>query len=163
MPTVYLQDGVPIAENGAIAISDACCCDGTLDCPCPDLSTLCMSFSLTDYNGNTSTADQDDVFWDEAGTYGSFFIGGFEYGVEIICVQGVLTVAVSWAGYIQDCNCTSGYGEHIASCTQQTQSTYYLLDNVTIQIEFNDAGGACNESCPPSPGSLTVTISEPPC
>lgn len=162
MPTVYLQDGVPIVDGGAVAISDACCCDGTLDCPCPDLSTLCVSISIVDYNGNTLTADQDDIFWDEAGTYGSVFVGGFEYQIEITCAQGVLTIAAFWAGYVQDCNCTAGFGEALYSCTQQTQATYYLV-TASFEMQFYDVGSPCFEACPDNPGSVTVTISAPPC
>lgn len=154
MTLIAFQNGKPIFRDGKVGIEQTCCCN---ECPpCPDFSTYCVTLTLTDYNGNVSTADEGDIFWDDEGTYGSVFIGGFEYSVEIVCVQGVLTVAVFWAGFIQNCNCTAGYGELIQSCT-------YVVDNATIDIVFGDAGGPCNQNCPASPGSLTVTISEPPC
>lgn len=163
MPTVYLQDGVPIVDGGAVAISDACCCDGTLDCPCPDLSTLCVAISLTDHNGTIHARTEADISWDEAGTYGIVYMGGgFAYSVEISCTQGVINITAGWAGFIDNCNCTSGTGTALFTCTQETQSTYYL-DTAAFDINFYDIGEPCNENCPPSAGSVTVTISAPPC
>lgn len=164
MPTVQLHNGVPLLVDGAVAVDPACCCDdGSGDCPCPDLSTLCVSISLTDYDGNVYTADETNMSWTEAGDYGVVYLGGgFAYSVEVSCTQGVVNITAGWAGFIENCNCTSGTGTALLSCTPETQSTYYL-DSVTFDIDFYDIGEPCNQNCPAKPGSVTVTISEPPC
>lgn len=152
MTLITFQDGKPVMRGGMVGTEQSCCCDCP---PCPDFSALCVSVSITDYNGNTLTADQDDIFWDDEGTYGSAFVGGFEYQLEIVCVQNVLAIAVFWNGFIQNCNCTAGFGEALFNCQ-------YLV-TASFPIEFDDAGGPCLPACPGSPGSATITISEPPC
>lgn len=159
-----MQNGMPLIVDGDVATALACCCDGD-DCEssCPDLSTLCVSISLTDYNGNVYTADETNISWTEAGDYGVVYLGGgFAYSVEVSCTAGVVNITAGWSGFIENCNCTSGSGTRLFLCTQETQSDYYI-DSTTFGIEFYDIGQPCNENCPPDAGSVTVTVSRPPC
>lgn len=158
MTKITFQDGKVVMRDDKIGTEKECCCGCA---PCPDLESLCISITLTDYSGTVHTADQDDIFW--FGGTGAVYFSGFDYSVTIACdisVLGGISVTAGWASMINDCLCTSGSGADSIACS--SASNWYLGTASSV-IEFDDVGFPCDGGCPANLGSFSVTISEPPC
>lgn len=156
MTLITFQDGRAVMRDGKVGTEQACCCQPP--CVCPDLESLCISLTLTDYNGNVSNADQADFFW--FGGVGTAFIDGFSYSVSISCADGVISVFAGWAGFIENCVCTSGGSATSYSCDGTAD---WYARTTLLQMPFDNIGIPCDAGCPANLGSVTVTISNPPC
>ena len=138
---------------------DCGCCPNCS--PCPDLEQLCISITLTDYNGNVYTADQDDIIWSNG--IGSVYFSGFDYVVNVECdipILGGIYVSAGWAGIIGTCICTSAQADDVIECAN-TDDWYVATASGTI--EFDDIGMPCDGDCPANLGTFSVTFSDPPC
>ena len=159
MTLITFQDGQVVMRDGQVGTEQACCCQ---ECaPCPDLEELCVSITLTDYNGNVYTADQDDIFW--FGNTGTVYFAGFDYAVTIACdIAGAsgISITAGWASLIANCICTSGSGTASIQCFQ---SADWYVGTASGEIQFDDIGPPCDGGCPANLGSFSVTFSEPPC
>lgn len=159
MTLITFQDGGVVFRGGKVGTEQECCCQ---ECaPCPDLEALCISITLTDYDGNVYTADQDDIIW--AGGTGTVYFSGFDYSLTIACditVLGGISVTAGWASLIDDCICTSGAGDDFIQCSQAED---WYLGTASGTIEFDDIGVPCGGGCPANLGSFSVTFTEPPC
>lgn len=160
MTLITFQDGVAVMRDGKVGTEQACCCeDGCA--PCPDLESLCISITLTDYNGNVYTANEADVSW-FAGT-GTVYFNGFDYAVTIACdleAVGGISVSAGWASLIDDCICTSGFGNDGLACSNAEK---WYLGTAAATIQFDDIGLPCGGGCPADLGTFSVTFADPPC
>ncbi len=159
MTNITLQDGMVVMYGTSAGTELDCCCGGCA--PCPDLESLCISITLTDYNGNVHTADEGDIFW-FAGS-GSVYLAGFDYAVTILCdtstTPGGIGVNAGWGGFIGACGgqCTSGSGSALLECSP---SANWYAATVSGTIFFHQA---CDPGCPANLGTFSVTFSDPPC
>lgn len=160
MTLITFQDGVAVMRDGKVGTGLECCCGGCA--PCPDMESLCISITLTDHNGNVFTADQGDMFWFN-GT-GTVYLDGFAYAVGISCTvangSGGISVFGGWASLIPGCDCTSASGSESIPCAA---AAGWHVGEVTFDLFFDDVGIPCAGGCPATVGTVTVTISDPPC
>jgi hypothetical protein len=162
MTLISFQDGRLVLRGGKVGTEQACCCQ---ECaPCPDLESLCISITLTDYNGTVYTADQDDIVW--FGNTGTIYFADFEYAVTIACdieMFGGISVTAGWAGLIDSnlgCICTSGRGDDAIPCSSDLQ---WYEGTASGTMFFDDIGIPCEPDCPETLGTFSVTFSDPPC
>jgi hypothetical protein len=154
MTLITLQDGRLVLRDGQVGTEQACCCDTCA--PCPDLESLCISVSLTDYEGTTHTADQDDFIW--SGGSGFVYLKGFEYALFVSC-NGDIDVTVGWGSFLAECGgqCTSGEGSGTLPCSQDAD---WYVGTISGLILFAEV---CDPGCPENLGTFSVTFSDPPC
>lgn len=151
-----LQNGLVVLVDGKVGTGQECCCPPP--CVCPDLESLCISVTLTDYDGNVYNADQNDMIWFDG--IGSIYFKGFEYSVSIACSNGVITVIAGWVGFPPDCICTSGGCSTSYACDGTAD---WYADTASCDLAFDNIGVPCGDGCPANLGNVTVTISDPPC
>jgi hypothetical protein len=162
MTLITFQDGTVVFRGEKVGTEQACCCP--VCAPCPDLESLCISITLTDYNGTVYTADEDDIAW--AGETGTVYFSGFDYSVTIACdiaVLGGISVSAGWAGLIGSnlgCICTSGRGDDGIPCSPDPQ---WYAGTASGTMFFDDIGVPCEPECPETLGTFSVTFSNPPC
>lgn len=157
MTLIALQGGKVVMYGDKVGTEQECCCPAV--CVCPDMQSLCISISLTKFDGSTVTLDQDDFIW-----FGlSGVASASEYTIFISCDvtdgEGGITVSGLWADTPEGCFCTSGVGSAFIPCSAEVD---WYADTVTANIEYEDIGISC-DGCPPTLGSFTATISDPPC
>jgi hypothetical protein len=160
MSEITFQDGKVLFRDGKVGTEQACCCG---ECaPCPDLQSLCISITLTDYNGTVYTADETDVFWFMSGDSisGSVNFPNFDYSLLLRCENGNISVFAGWAFVIAGCICTSGGGSAVIPCSSDPK---WYLATASGEIEFDQFGDPCDGDCPPNLGSFSVTFSDAPC
>lgn len=160
MTLITFEDGLAVMRDGQVGTEQACCCPPP--CVCPDLESLCISLTLTDYNGNVFTADQDDLFWFNG--VGTVYLDGFGYAVILSCTvsdsSGGISVIAGWASFIPGCDCTSASGSASIPCAA---AAGWHVGEVTFDLVFDDVGFPCAGGCPATVATVTVTISDPPC
>lgn len=151
-----VSDGALVVHGDKLGTEQSCCCQ---DCaPCPDMESLCIGITLTDYDGNVYTADQNDLFW--FGGSGFVYFKDFEYAVLVSCNTSnpaqSIGAYVSWNALLDGCESTSGNGSDALPCSPDSG---WYLGTVAGQIQFDPPSGGC----PGSLGSFSVTFSDPPC
>lgn len=160
MTLITVENGKVVLRSGKVGTEQACCCEQCA--PCPDLESLCIDITLTDYDGTVHTADETDIIW--SGGTGTIYFKGFEYVVTIACDTSnpaeSLSAIVGWGGLIDDCICTSGSGSDAMPCS--TDQDWYL-GTLSGSIVFDDIGVPCAGGCPANLGSFSVTFADPPC
>lgn len=157
MTLIALQGGKVVMYGDKVGTEQECCCSAV--CVCPDMQSLCISVSLTKFDGSTVTLDQDDFIW-----FGlSGVASAAEYTIFISCDvidgEGGITVSGGWADVPEGCFCTSGSGSAYIPCSEQPD---WYASTAGANIEYDDIGISC-DGCPPTLGSFSVTISDPPC
>lgn len=155
MTLITFQDGAVVFRDGKVGTEQACCCDTCA--PCPDLQSLCISVSLTDYEGITHTADESDFIWNDASS-GFVYLKGFEYALFVSC-EGDLNVTGGWGGFITECGgqCTTGETSGTLPCSEAAD---WYVGTISGTIFFTEV---CDPGCPENLGTFSVTFSDPPC
>lgn len=142
-------------RDGKVGAGQSCCCGCA---PCPDLQSLCVAATLTDYNGDVFTADEGDVFWFGGTGYLSFG----SYTLTISCAvagsSGGISVNALWNDFLEECGgqCTSAGGGADIPCSAAAD---WYATNVEFAILFDEP--FCD--CYPVMGNVSVTFSDPPC
>lgn len=159
MSPLYTLNGLLLRVGNALAAGENCCCG--IECDCPDIESLCIQFSLTDYNGDTQTVDNEGLFFYNNA---AFWASDNGYNLTISCVQDngstTINISVGWAGFIEDCACTSAVGGGQIECVDNADDWY--VSTVSGTIEWADSV-PCDNGCPANLGSFSVAIANGPC